>query len=418
MNKFLFIRNKIFLLSVLLTSFSFRVSAQAGTVRVPTPQNPVVTTPAAPVVDNTWWYVTLFLLVAALVGAIVWWQKTKKTAAENAEKNPKKTVDGNKKAWDADSVDADKEMEWYRKNQNVISKKDRFKYPKRLPQTGKVLNRKLDTETDGQLEMEEISMEREVLREKMLNLQFPHLPINSFTEVRSAKDFSPLPISGNDDLLSAVEQAQDEFEEDEEVRDLAVRILAAFKTRNSIESLSQIALYDLSSNLRSKAVAILADYDHESVFESVLLACADPTREVRAAAARGLFRLSFDRADAWLRISESDEFRMRQAARAATEADLVKRSFERLIHDDLKIAYEAFAFTILMIKAGETEQLFETIETHRDNNVKIALLHVLKVVKAESTLSNLYNLLENDAFSPELREKLDETIKSFELVAV
>ena len=144
-----------------------------------------------------------------------------------------------------------------------------------------------------------------------------------------ARPFMQLPISNDDALLSAIEQTQDEFEEDESVRELAVRILARFETKNSVESLSQVALYDLSSTLRSKAVGILSDFDHESVFETLLLACADPTREVRAAAARGLFRLSFDRSDCWMRIAESnDEFRMRHAARAAIAGDLVERSFD------------------------------------------------------------------------------------------
>ena len=139
--------------------------------------------------------------------------------------------------------------------------------------------------------------------------------------------------------MSAVEQTHEEFEEDEEIRELSVRILAAFKTRNSVEALSEVALYDLSSNLRSKAVTILSEFDHESVFETVLLACADPTREVKAAAARSLFRLSFDRANAWTRIADSDEEgRMRQIARAAIEADLVNRTLERLVHEDHKIA--------------------------------------------------------------------------------
>ena len=37
-----------------------------------------------------------------------------------------------------------------------------------------------------------------------------------------------------------------------------------------------------------------------------------------------------------------DEFRMSHAARAAVESGIVVKSFERLVHDDLKIAYEAF----------------------------------------------------------------------------
>ena len=42
---------------------------------------------------------------------------------------------------------------------------------------------------------------------------------------------------------------QAQYEEDEEVRELAVRILAAFKTKNSVEALSQVAIYDLSSSV-------------------------------------------------------------------------------------------------------------------------------------------------------------------------
>ena len=415
MNKSL-LRDRIIFLASLILMFSVEMLAQAGTVRVPTPQKPAAPPPQP--ADDTWWYVTIFVLILGLIGAVIWWQKTKKTKAAEADTNAKKQANANKNGWDAESVDADKEMEWYRKNQKVMGKKEGNNYPKKFPKTSQVLNKKASADQEEE-KTEMISIEREVLREKMMKIQFPQLPLNTFTEIKPSKSYDLLPISNNEDLLSAVEQAQDEFEEDEEVRDLAVRILAAFKTRNSIESLSQIALYDVSSNLRSKAVTILTEVDHESVFETILLACADPTREVRAAAARGLFRLSFDRADAWTRIAEAnDEFLMRQAARAAIEADLVKRSFDRLVHDDLKIAYEAFTLTALMIKANEVEHLFETIENHRDNNVKLALLHVLAVVKDETTLSSLYSLLEQDSLSPVLNEKVDETIKSFEMVAV
>ena len=217
--------------------------------------------------------------------------------------------------------------------------------------------------------------------------------------------------------MSAIEQAHDEFEEDENVRDLSVRILTRFKTRNSVEALTQVALYDLSSNLRSKAVAVLADFDHESVFETILLCCADPTREVRAAAARGLFRLSFDRADAWTRIAETgDEFKMGQAALAAREADLVKRSFDRLIHQDRKIAYEAVTLLALMIRAGETEEIFNALLTHNDSNVKLAVAHVIGLTKEDKTLAELHEILEKSLISKELKEKIEEVVQSFELI--
>lgn len=399
------LRNKIAGILSLTILFAFEILAQMPSVKVPQqPQTkPLPPAMIPPVEDNTFYYLLLLVLFLGLGGAIVWWYKTKKSSSAEVDPKAKK-----QKGKESEPVDADKEMEWFRKHQNVISK-DRGKYPKRLPKTSNVLNKKPIVEE----ELVEESIEVAVLREKMQKKNFSQLPINTFTELKPSKAYNILPISNNSDLMSAVEQSQDEFEEDEEVRDLAVRVLAAFKTRNSLESLGQIALYDLSSNLRSKAVSILSDFDHESVFETILLACADPTREVRAAAARGLFRLSFDRADAWTRITETnDEFRMKQAARAAIEADLVDRSFDRLVHEDMKIAYEAFTFVTLLIKAGETENIFTALENHSDLNVKKALLHVIKVTKDTNALDGLYSMLESANLPEELRVEIDSTIQT------
>ena len=252
----------------------------------------------------------------------------------------------------------------------------------------------------------------------MRKAQYAQLPINSFAELSTAKLYEPLPLSDDPSVLNAIEQANDEFEEDESVRDLAVRILTAFRTRNSVDALSQIALYDLSSNLRSKAVSILTDFDHPSVFEPILLACADPTREVRAAAARGLFRLSFDRADAWKRIIETnDEFRMSHAARAAMASGIVVKSFDRLVHEDRKVAYEAFTLVALMIRSGETSTIFNAIRTHKDERVKFALLHILKMLRDDRTTAGLNKLLGAGKLSPEVTERIYDTVASLELVS-
>jgi len=394
------------LFSLILLMF-LQIAAQPQ-IRVPPAQQPTE--------DYTWWYVSLFVLITALAGAIFWMIKTKKAekeAGSGISKKEKIMSDDN--AWDSNSVDADKEMEWYRRHQKAVGKSPKKSQKKdlaeNLPKTGKIFNRKAASE-DGNIEFSE-----QEFKEKLQNLQFNQLPIFKFQKLELARPFSPLTISNDDALMSAIEQTHDEFEEDEEIRDLAVRILTRFKTRNSVEALTQVALYDLSSNLRSKAVSVLADFDHESVFEAILLCCADPTREVRAAAARGLFRLNFDRADAWSRIAETnDEFKMRQAALSAKEADLVKRSFDRLVHQDQKIAYEAVTLLALMIKAGEIEEIFKAIETHHDSNVKLALVHVIGLTKDEGTLSNLYELLEKTTLSKELKDKIDESIQSFDMI--
>jgi hypothetical protein len=180
--------------------------------------------------------------------------------------------------------------------------------------------------------------------------------------------------------------------------------------------MSQIALYDLSANLRSKAVATLTDFDHESVFESILLACADPTREVRAAAARGLFKLNFDRANAWKRIIETnDDFRKSHAARAALEAGIVIKSFDRLVHEDRKVAYEAFCLVSLLISSGETDAIFSAIRTHKDERVRFALLHVLQVNRDPKTLEELMTLSLDPELPMDVGERVKAAIESFEL---
>ena len=271
---------------------------------------------------------------------------------------------------------------------------------------------------DSSRNLGEASFDTKAFQEKMRKAQYAQLPINSFAELSTAKLYEPLPLSDDPSVLNAIEQTNDEFEEDESVRDLAVRILTAFRTRNSVDALSQIALYDLSSNLRSKAVSILTDFDHPSVFEPILLACADPTREVRAAAARGLFRLSFDRADAWKRIIETnDEFRMSHAARAAMASGIVVKSFDRLVHEDRKVAYEAFTLVALMIRSGETSTIFNAIRTHKDERVKFALLHILKMLRDDRTTAGLNKLLGAGKLSPEVTERIYDTVASLELVS-
>lgn len=410
MDKISSIRKQLIAVFLLTFFFTVEIWAQMPSVHVPKREEETASAVAAPQMeDDTWWYVTIFLLLLGLVGALFWWYSTKKAAESESASGGKQSAKPTNKKRDADAVDAGKEMEWYRKNQKTMGKKEVHKSQKNFSRVNNPLS---SSTTVGNSENETGASAGEIRV-----WTFDELPISSFSDLKTAAEYDLLPLSNDPALMSAIEQTQEEFEEDEEVRSLSLRILTAFKTRNAADALAQVAHYDLSSNLRSKAVTTLAEFDHESVFENVLLACADPTREVRAAAARGLFRLSFDRADAWTRIAEThDEFRMRQAARAAAEADLVERSFDRLIHPDRKVAYEAFALTALLIKAGESERIFATIEKHRDKKVKLALLHVVNIVKDEETLPNLYALLEQNSIAPEIKEKADQIIHSFELV--
>ena len=347
------------------------------------------------------WYTMGFLAVVAFgLAGWFWWRSKKGThKVESNHKNRYANYHSEQSA-DVEAVDAEKELEWLRKAKGESAKK----------KEGKLTYSKKPAKSP-----DDVGLDTKVFQEKMRKLQYSQLPINSFSQLAPAKRYTPLSDSDDPSLVNAIEQANDEYEEDEKVRELALKVLAAFKNQNSIEALTQMALYDLSSNLRSRAVGALAEFDHESVFEPILLACADPTREVRAAAARGLFSLGFDRAHAWKRLIEAnDTFRLTQAARAAIASDIVSRSFVRLIHEDTKVAYEAFALVALLIKAGEIKEVFETIENHRDERVRFALLHVLKVQKDERTIEELTRVALAMSRKPEMLKRVKETIAAIQ----
>ena len=69
-----------------------------------------------------------------------------------------------------------------------------------------------------------------------------------------------------------------------------------------------------------------------------------------------------------------------------------------------------------MIGAGETAEIFKAVRNHRDERVKFALLHVLKVQKDERTLNELEQLRISGALSPDVAERVEDTIATFEKV--
>ncbi len=394
-----------------------RIFGLAAMIAVGAGQTFAQSAPAEPT-DSKWWIIGFVVVAGGFAMAVYFWRKATAAAANKPQYNYGSRY-GNyysntHQSYELTGLDADKELEWLRKAKRPNSSKgtgSKISYGPKTPDT-------LPAAAPASTQTSVPNPDAKEFQEKMRRLQYSQLPINSFMELRPPRGYDPLPEADDPSLLNAIEQANEEYEDDESVRDLAVRVLTAFRTKNSVEALSQLALYDLSSNLRARAVGVLTDFDHESVFETILLACADPTREVRAAAARGLFRLSFDRSDAWRRIIETDdEFRMSHAVRAAIESGIVVKAFDRLVHDDLKIAYEAFVLVSLLIKSGNTREVFDAIRNHRDERVRLALLHTLRMHKDARTLTELYELQKDSSLTGDISGRIHDTILSMQHVA-
>ena len=197
-------------------------------------------------------------------------------------------------------------------------------------------------------------------------------------ELASFMSFEDLP-AGNEDAaltetLTRLENA------DEHVRAQVVRELAAHPVQRSVAALSAVALNDPDSATRSAAVTGLGSIDHESVFAPVLIALADDSREVRAAAARTLSGLHFDRADAYVRVMETaDADTLQEVAKACIKTGIAAQAVDRLASEDRHQAYEAFSLFSLLARANKTEPIMDAIQNHKDDEVRLCAVRVLNV---------------------------------------
>lgn len=191
----------------------------------------------------------------------------------------------------------------------------------------------------------------------------------------------------------------------------ALKTLAQFKVQRSVAAITQVASQDQEANLRALAIASLGAMDHESVFPAILIGMADETREVRASAARALNRLSFDRADAYVRVIETgDEETVRDVARACIHAGIVSQNLDRLDSSDHRQAYETFALICLLAKAKMSDPILDAIVGHPTFAVRLKVVHLLACTGQPETFEQLRELAVRDGVSEEVKTALLEAM--------
>lgn len=192
----------------------------------------------------------------------------------------------------------------------------------------------------------------------------------------------------------------------------AAQALAQFQVRRAVEALTGLAMRDAEAAVRATAVTSLGLINHESVFAPVVVAMADEAREVRAAAARALSRLSLDRADAYVRVIETADARLLgEVARACVAAGLAGQAINRLASDDRRQGYEAFSLLSLVVKAGEVQPLLEAIEGHRELNVRLACVGLLSQEREPGLAERLRVISENGGVPERVRVALREVVE-------
>jgi len=218
-----------------------------------------------------------------------------------------------------------------------------------------------------------------------------------------------LPEGGDDEVLTEIlSQIQSQ---DPTARVEATKALAEYRVRPSVIALSARACRDPETAVRAQAISSLAEIDHESVFPGVLIGMADEAREVRAAAARSLNRLSFDRADAYARLIETaDDEMLLEVASACVKAGIVSQGIDRLAGGDRRQAYETFTIVSLLAKAKLTDCIVEAISTHSNTEVRLAAVRLLGSMPQPEIVEQMRKLALKPDMSEDVRTALLESL--------
>jgi HEAT repeat protein len=198
---------------------------------------------------------------------------------------------------------------------------------------------------------------------------------------------------------------------DEGGRARLVQQLGTHHAQRSVSALTATALNDLDPAVRSVAVTSLGSIDHESVLAPVLIALADESRIVRAAAARTLTSLHFDRADAYVRVTETaDPDTLRRVARACISTGIIAQAVDRLASEDRHQAYEAFSLFTLLARANETDPIIDTIQNHEDDEVRLCAVRVLNVAARPDVAPKLRELIASQGMPENVRTAVLEVL--------
>lgn len=229
------------------------------------------------------------------------------------------------------------------------------------------------------------------------------------TRLEPATDFEALPEWLEDESLA---EALDRLASaDVEARTAAASSLAQYQVQRSVDALTALAGRDPEPCVRAAAVTSLGIIDHESVFAPILIAFVDESREVRAAAARALSRLNFNRADAYVRLLESsDAETLGSVAHACIDAGMAKQAIDRLASEDRRQAYEAFTMLSLLARAGQTAPILEAVKEHRSEEVRLAAIKILGIFGTLEVLPHLRELAVTDGIPETVRMALMEVV--------
>ncbi|HEV2800049.1 MAG TPA: HEAT repeat domain-containing protein [Pyrinomonadaceae bacterium] len=173
----------------------------------------------------------------------------------------------------------------------------------------------------------------------------------------------------------------------------------------------QLRLASDDASERAQSVLALSRLKTDEAFEQICAAFDDPAEEVRNAAARAIYDLNEDRADSFTRaLRESPVERRRHIGSALAGSGLAEEAIGNLTGESRDKTYDAFSLLFLMAKAGEVAPLIRAIESHPDNEVRLAVVKLLALSGQQEILPSFRRLAVRGSLPTEVRSAVMEAI--------
>jgi HEAT repeat protein len=173
----------------------------------------------------------------------------------------------------------------------------------------------------------------------------------------------------------------------------------------------QLRLTSDDASERAASVLALSRLNTDEAFNQICSAFDDPAEEVRNAAARAIYDLNEDRADSFTRaLRESPVERRRQIGAALAGSGLAEEAIGNLTGESRDKTYDAFSLLFLMAKAGEVAPLIRAIESHHDNEVRLAVVKLLALSGQHEILPSFRRLAVRGSLPTEVRSAVMEAI--------
>ena len=137
----------------------------------------------------------------------------------------------------------------------------------------------------------------------------------------------------------------------------------------------------------------------------------DHVVEVRNAAAHALSQAESDRAQSFTTaLREGTPERRRKIGAAIASSGLATDAIDSLTNGSREKTYEAFSLLFLMAKAGETQPLTDAIESHKDLEVRLAVIRLLALSGQPETVTSFRRMAVRGSLPAEVRSAVMEAI--------